>query len=157
MDREREAKFLIEKAKLFGVRFECDCGFLVAVVTKSESEKNRQDEIILEIGQKCLSEANRLVQARAMSVRANAMIGHRLWSRHGEGEIVDGGSEGVMTIEVVLDGKLRGSRLSERPANLLLIRDEETPAVVEAKSEPAPKTLLERVRDGLKSKGSASV
>ncbi len=152
MNTDQEARFLIEKAEKYGVSFEYDNGILIARVAKSESDKNKQDEIILEIRKKwCFNLVRSRMQARAASVRARALIGKKLLSEHGEGELVDPGSgDGEMTIAVVFEGQMNGSRLTERAENLLFILDEEISVKNEAEPQKIQKGFIDRVRDGLR-------
>jgi len=153
MDRNEKLAGLISRAENLGLRLEFDSGLMR--VTLSGPTNYRQEEVVKELS-KFLPELRRCLELRAISARANALVGQRLWSpEFGEGTVAGGDASLGLTASFQKEGARRPQTIGVSGGEvLILILDKKpgaNPAQVadEAKSDEPSKgffgQLLRRV------------
>ena len=155
MDRaEKELNELLERAAKFGLNLEFDSGLILVRRTES-GDPERQDEILAELVKK-LGDVRRLIERRAMGVRAQELLGRRVWCEDGEGVLAGSSEDGGLSISFVRSGWRHTQTVTTYGAALLIVvQQEEADAAPSAgsneqKSAQAPKGFLERARDRLR-------
>jgi hypothetical protein len=144
MDRNEKLAELISRAKNLGLRFEFDSGLVTVTLTGPTNEPYRHEEVIKELS-KFLPELRKRLELRAISVRANALVGQRLWSpEFGEGTVASGDAGLGLTASFQKEGARRPQTIGVSAGEVLIILDKKTganptPVDSEAKSEEPAK------------------
>jgi hypothetical protein len=123
---------------------EFDCGLLTLSGT---GEGYREKELLKYISQ-VLPELRKCLELRAISVRANALVGQRLWSpEFGEGTVAGGDAGSGLTASFEKKGTGRSMTIAVSASEVLIILDKKLDKktgtnpipIDEAKSEEQPK------------------